>query len=179
VPRSARGHLVDELQVRSRERLALGVTQARLEGRIDALPKTVKSGHRDQVRSEGEQAVYLSLRLGSPRRVDAERASEGSEDEAGGEDDPRQDHRRAGDRFQRHGNLESLSGSGERAARGCRSAKTSSGGAADGELHRCRVGNRCAQRGFRHEQRHERRPDDPPGEAGSEPDEKEPLLAVS
>ena len=170
---------VDELQVRPRKRLALGVTETRLEGRIDALPKTVESRYRDQVRREREQAVYLGLRLGSPRRVDAERAGEGSEDEAGGEDDPRQDHRSARDRFQRHGDLESLSGLGERVARGCRSPKTSSGGAADGELHGRRVGNRCAQRGFRHEQHHERRPDDPPGEARSEPYEKEPLLAVS
>src|SRR6202022_1510234 len=70
---------VDELQVRSRKRLALGVTEARFEGRIYAVPETVESRHRDQVRSEREQAVPLGLRLGSPRRVHLERAGEGGE----------------------------------------------------------------------------------------------------
>ena len=139
---------------------------------------SLEIGHRNQVGRKIEDAVELVLRPGAPRLVDPERANEGGEDEADGEDDPRQDRRGAGDRLQRHGDVESLSRLHERAAHGRRAPEISSGGAADGELHRRRVSSRRAQRGFRHEQHDERRYAGPPDGGRSELGEKEPLLAV-
>ena len=111
---------MDEVEVRPREELFLRVAEDLLGGRVDAREMPVEVGDRDQVGRQGEDAVELVLRPGSPRRVDSERAGEGGEDEAGGEDDPGQDRRGAVDRFLRHDDVESLSGLRERAAHGFR-----------------------------------------------------------
>src|SRR5439155_9756952 len=122
---------VDEFQGRSRKRLALGVTEARLEGRIDALPETVEAGHRDQVGREREDAVDVALRARAPLRDRRESAGERGEQEPSAEDEPRQHSGRAANRFLRPEHVEPPAGGRERATDRGGVTEATVGGVAD------------------------------------------------
>src|SRR3954453_22334281 len=100
---------MDEVEVRAPEKFLLGVTEYLLDGRIDTFEVSVEARDRDEVRREREDAVGLVLRPGATCRVDAKCCGESSQDDAGGEDDPRQHRRGALDGSLRHDDGESLS----------------------------------------------------------------------
>ncbi len=113
---------MDQVEVGPRKKLFLRVAEHLLDRWIHAREVSVEVGDGDQIGREREDAVELLLRPGSPPRADAERRRQTGEEEAGGEDEPRQDSRGALDRLLRHHDLESLACDRERLAGGFRAA---------------------------------------------------------
>ena len=166
-----------EVDVRAREELLLRVAENLLGGRVHAREPSVEVGDRDQVLRQGEDAVELLLRSGSSRRVEPERTAEGDDEEAAGEDDPRQDRRGTLDRFPRHDDRESLACRRERLAGRVRRDPGLRRTAGGRDLHRRHARRRRTQPEVRHEDHHVPRAQDPADEIRRRRDEKEPARA--
>ncbi len=170
---------MDEVHVRAREELFLGVAENLLGGRVHTREPSVEVGNHHQVLRQSEDAVKLLLGSGSSRRVERERGAERDDEEAADQDDPRQDCRSTLDRLPRHDDGESLACCRER--RGGRFAAITglcrtTGGR---DLHR-RHARRCrTQPDVRYEDRHVSRAEDLSDAIGRRRDEKEPARAGS
>jgi hypothetical protein len=170
---------MDELEQRSRERFVLGVAEAHLECRVDALEVAVEARHDDEVGRDGEETIDLGRRLRPSCGGHLERARECREHEAGSEDDPLQGLGRTVDRSPRHQHVEALSRRRERAAHRPCAAERSGRRAADREPQGRRVARGRPQPRPLDEQREEPRFDDPLVDALSRLHQEKPPRTVS